>query len=204
MNYNIVDLFPTALYTAKLDKSLIQDQMDFFDSSSESVFKNTLNHQSKNSYVLEEPCMKDLKSAILDHVNSYKENVMSIRDNVEFYITQSWLNYTEESEGHHSHYHPNSILSGVLYISTDDDDSISFIKDYRKDTIQFSVPKKMNVYNSDRMFLSVKDCALVIFPSSVQHEVIQKNTSSTRVSLAFNTFIKGEINHPAGLMHLKL
>jgi uncharacterized protein (TIGR02466 family) len=199
-----MDLFPTALYITELDKSLIQDQMDFFESNADEVSKNSLNYQSNNSYVLEEPCMKYLKNAILDHINFYKDNIMSIRDKVDFYITQSWLNYTHESEGHHSHYHPNSILSGVLYISTDKNDSISFIKDHKKDTIQFSVPKKMNVYNSDRTFLAVKDCALILFPSSIQHEVIQKNTSSTRISLAFNTFFKGEINHPAGLMHLKI
>ena len=37
--------------------------------------------------------------------------------NLDFYITQSWVNVATKGENHHSHRHPNSMLSGVYYIS---------------------------------------------------------------------------------------
>ena len=39
--------------------------------------------------------------------------------NVKPYITQSWLNYTRANQFHHRHEHPNSFVSGVLYINAD-------------------------------------------------------------------------------------
>ena len=49
------------------------------------------------------------------------------QNNVEIYITQSWLNYIDENQYHPMHYHPNSVVSGVLYLDCDkDNDRIHF------------------------------------------------------------------------------
>jgi hypothetical protein len=36
------------------------------------------------------------------------------------YITQSWANYTKKNQYHHTHEHPNSFISGVLYINANE------------------------------------------------------------------------------------
>ena len=46
-------------------------------------------------------------------LNNFYQSVFSPRDDVEIYITQSWLNYTEPGQFHHKHAHPNSFVSGV-------------------------------------------------------------------------------------------
>jgi hypothetical protein len=48
------------------------------------------------------------------------------KNNIELYITQSWLNYTEENQYHHRHEHPNSVVSGVLYFDSDKKDMIKY------------------------------------------------------------------------------
>ena len=47
---------------------------------------------------------------------------------IEIYITISWINYTETNQYHHAHSHPNSVISGVYYIETDESDTITFFQ----------------------------------------------------------------------------
>ena len=51
---------------------------------------------------------------------------MCPKEELDFYITQSWINITKPDEFHHEHFHTNSIISGVFYISTEEDDAITF------------------------------------------------------------------------------
>ena len=65
----------------------------------------------------------------MEHVNAYFEKIYSPTTDCSVYITQSWINYTEEKQRHHIHLHGNSLISGVLYINADIDfDSITFYK----------------------------------------------------------------------------
>jgi hypothetical protein len=53
-------------------------------------------------------------------------------------LTQSWLNYTKPGQFHHKHAHPNSFISGVLYMkAARQRDKIYFYKDGYK---QISLP----------------------------------------------------------------
>ena len=119
------------------------------------------------------------------------------------YITQSWLNYTREKEFHHMHSHPNSIVSGVLYIKCDaQNDMIEFY-----DTIpnQFQIPpKEFTQYNSKRWWFNVAEKDLLLFPSSTTHSVQIKKENNLRISLAFNVFVKGKMGNNSDLTELVL
>mgnify|MGYP003144336835 FL=1 len=64
--------------------------------------------------------------------------------------------------------------------------------------------KKYNPYNSGSWFFSVETGKIVIFPSSTTHQVDNKKGSNTRISLAFNTFLKGKIGPNEELAELIL
>jgi len=204
MNYLVKDLFPRPLYVTALERQFTDAEMEVFDDVSKNLQQNTFNLQSQDVDVLERPEMKELKEFVLSHINNYKEDILSVRDEVDFYITQSWMNYTGNEEMHHEHWHPNSIISGVMYIQTNEKDSVSFIKDVEKRTIQFSLPKAYNKYNTDEMHIPVKNNMLLLFPSDIYHRVNTKKTDGDRISMAFNTFIRGKLNHPQGLQYLEL
>ena len=61
-----------------------------------------------------------------------------------------------------------------------------------------------NIWNSDTWFFPVQTGNLFIFPSSTIHQVETKKGDNTRISLAFNTFYKGEIGSNSGLTELIL
>jgi len=121
----------------------------------------------------------------------------------EIYITQSWLNLTKKDQFHHTHKHPNSILAGVFYLQTVDDDCISFDNTLRVDQVRPSI-KSFNSWNSSLYNLPVHKNMLVIFPSSLMHNVPTVKSDQVRISLAFNTFVKGVLGKDDQLSRVNL
>ena len=112
-------LFPTPLLFAKLPRKYTDEEVAFVQKCSLNVTKNTGNTTSVDRYIFEEPAMAGLKSFVQFYINYYMNEIECPFNPVEAYITQSWLNYTQPGEYHHKHEHPNSYLSGVLYINAD-------------------------------------------------------------------------------------
>jgi uncharacterized protein (TIGR02466 family) len=130
-------------------------------------------------------------------------NVEMPKNDIRAKITQSWINYTEKGEYHHKHRHPNSYLSGVLYINAKKpNDKIYFYKEgYRQ--FKFGI-KEFNPFNSESWFFEVESLDIVIFPSHLEHMVVTAENNETRVSLSFNTFLSGNIGNSADLTELIL
>jgi hypothetical protein len=91
-------------------------------------------------------------------------------------------------------------VSGVFYLSADPvEDTITFWRSgYRQLYLQ---PKTYDTFNSDSWRFKVKTCDIVMFPSSLSHSVSEITTDKVRVSLAFNSFIKGELGDKKLLTH---
>ena len=115
---------------------------------------------------------------------------MCIRDS----ITISWVNYTETGQWHHSHAHANSIISGVYYIDTDDTDKIVFESPNTNQLTLRVESREYNHWNSGDWWWETPKDNVILFPSSLVHKVAPTTNENVRVSLAFNTFIKGQIN----------
>jgi uncharacterized protein (TIGR02466 family) len=195
MQAQIDYLFPTPLFRVLLDRELLESEIKIIKYNSTLSHKNKTNKTSNNKFILEEPGFKELKKFILSGINSYVHHIMKPKNHIELYITESWLNYTNYGESHHRHYHPNSILSGVFYIEILKNDGIHFFKP----TINhFFIEATENTFiNSYGWNLGINKNELILFPSSLEHSVhtnLQK-PKKTRISLSFNTFIKGNINN---------
>jgi len=197
------NIFPTPIYTSKLEKKLTASELKFIDKNKKNTYKNDGNLTSKNNYILNEKPFKELKLQLELRVDDYFNKVICSSDDIKPYITHSWLNYTEETQHHHNHAHPNSLVSGVLYLNSDPEfDKIIFIKNVYHGIKPLT--KEYNLWNSDSWYVPVKTGDILMFPSSLTHMVESKKGSNTRVSLAFNVFIKGEIGEGKQLNRLIL
>jgi len=202
-NPNIEHLFPFPVYQSKLHRNIIQREKDAVLNLYGSARNNQGNLTSKDNYVLEFEDFKDLKQDIMIYVDDYLKKIISPKEDVSLYITQSWLNYTGENEFHHKHEHSNSIVSGVFYFDADIDlDKIVFFHNrYNQIFIQ---PDQWNIYNSPSWWFPVETGDIILFPSSLTHMVETKQGDNTRTSLAFNTFVKGTLGSNMELTELKL
>ena len=200
----IYNIFPTPIYTTKMDRGFTKQELQFVNEQKKHCDNNIGNIHTKDNYILNRKEFKNIKKFLDKNCKEYLETVICPKNNIELYITQSWLNYTETNQYHHKHQHPNSVISGVLY----------FNSDIKNDKIIFSHPTvyqqikpnidKFNIWNSDTWFFPVKTGNLFMFPSSTTHQVETKQGNNTRISLAFNVFIKGSIGSNKDLTELIL
>lgn len=184
-----MDLFPTPLYINHIDDPLINQQKNYLLNLPKVL--NMGNLRSENGYIFEYSLFTELKKTIIEHIKEYV-NIVYPNSNLDVYITQSWANYTEPNQYHHKHSHPNSFISGVYYINAiKNEDMIKFYKDLPP-TFQIN-HNKSNNYNSGDVAILVETGDLVLFPSNFTHNVPPTTSKETRISIAFNTFIKGNI-----------
>lgn len=203
MEATINGIFPTPIYISKLDRKITTEELLFINKTKLNVYKNEGNTTSNDNYILNNKEFKHIKEELDLKIQDYFNKVLSITNTVKPYITQSWLNYTENNQYHHTHEHPNSLVSGVFYINADKDkDKIKFFKKgYQQ--IKPEV-KDWNIWNSESWWFPVETLDIILFPSSLTHCVEIKEGSNTRVSLAFNIFIKGNIGVNKSLTELIL
>ncbi len=203
MEAKINGIFPTPIYISKLNRELTNKELSFINKTKLDVYKNEGNTTSNNNYILNQKAFKDLKTDLDLRVQDYFQKVICPTDVITPYITQSWLNYTETNQYHHKHQHANSLVSGVFYINCDEQfDKIKFFKEDYK-TIKPEI-KDWNIWNSESWWFSVKTGDVILFPSSLTHMVETKEGDNTRISLAFNVFIKGTIGNNKQLTELIL
>jgi uncharacterized protein (TIGR02466 family) len=188
-NTRIMDLFPTPLYINNIDAPLINQQKTYLLNLPKIL--NTGNLRSESGHIFEHSLFAELKKTINEHIKEYV-NIVYPNSNLDVYITQSWANYTEPNQYHHKHSHPNSFISGVFYVNAiKNEDMIKFYKDlpfiYQ---INHNQP---NNYNSGDVAILIESGDLVLFPSNFQHNVPPTTSKETRISISFNTFIRGNL-----------
>ena len=188
-NTRIMDLFPTPLYINNIDAPLINQQKNYLLNLPKIL--NMGNLRSESGYIFEYPLFTELKKTINEHIKEYV-NIVYPNCNLDVYITQSWANYTDHNQYHHKHHHPNSFISGVFYVNAiKNEDMIKFYKDFLPMyQINHNQP---NNYNSGDVTILVETGDLVLFPSNFQHNVPPTTSKETRISISFNTFIRGNL-----------
>jgi uncharacterized protein (TIGR02466 family) len=101
------------------------------------------------------------------------------------------------------HSHPNSFISGVIYINAErSKDSIKFHNPSTRQLVVVS--QRYNIVNGDAWGHTVESKDIVLFPSNLPHSVEMTETDTTRVSLAFNSFLSGTLGEGHRFNELKL
>ena len=203
MEHKIYDIFPTPVIKFNIGRDFLKEELNFVNKCETDSHRNFGNKSSNDSYILKNSELKDINIFCTNALQTFFNKIYNPISNVEIYITQSWLNWTYNNEYHHTHSHPNSLISGVLYINAEKEyDNITFGIQNHKTIDMF--PKEYNDYNTNEIDFKVGTGELLLFPSSLQHRVSTKKTDTQRISLAFNSFVKGELGHVKALNYLQL
>lgn len=197
----IIGLFPTPLGKFVLDRDLTKKELNFIKGLP--TRPNEGNTTSDDNHVLKNKNLSSLSKFIDQSVNEFFQSVYQPSTEVSLYTTISWINYSEKNQWHHKHAHPNSFLSGVFYVESNEDDKILFFKEPAYRPISFDA-KSYNPYNSESWWMETSEKTLYVFPSSFTHSVPAVTGDKTRISLSFNTFLKGQIGLDNSLTSLCL
>lgn len=153
---------------------------------------------NKGMKVLDQPQLKNLRQQILKAVNYFTSEILDVEQ--KFELTTSWVNKYGKADLNHQHSHPNSMISGVYYIESDESSApIVFNKPYFytnlfHETIKPTFKNKNNnQFNLDYYGLKPVTGDLLIFPSWLEHTVPPQEVDKERWSLAFNCFVTGKL-----------
>ena len=200
MKEELLQIFPKPVLITPYEKP-ISKELEFIRTLEWISQKANGNFKSKDSYILKNEQLKDIKNFIVETVNKYCEKILNTKQRL--VITQSWFNKNPTGSKHHEHVHPNSIISGVMYFQIDQTlPPIQFSKS-NQDGVKLD-PIKYNVLNSDTFLLPCKPGELILFPSNLRHSVPINTGMPDRISLSFNTFCIDALGSEDSLTHLDI
>ena len=204
----IDQLFPIPIGLYEMDRVMTEGERLFLKSRYDptTMRVNSGNMASTDTRILDNRELSGLKGYLTDVVNEVFREIHQPANRCELYITQSWLNLTNRGQWHHSHIHGNSLYSATLYLSTGEGDCIEFVRPLTThNLIPFHLKQTTtNWLNCHTYLVGVHDNALVIFPSTLTHQVPEVKHDTPRISLSFNTFIRGDVGSDSDLTALIL
>ncbi len=199
----IVDIFPTAVSISQMPRNFHQGELEFFDNEKTTAMQNIGNLMGDDQYVLDRPEMTNIRTIVQNELDNYLKKVYSPKNNLTIEITQSWLSWLDPGQYFHEHQHQNSLVSGCLYINANRNyDAIIF---HKKEFQQIYIPAGSdNQWNTTMATCPVNTGDIVLFPSKITHSVAPTRNNYTRTTLAFNSFVRGEIREGRHLLDLSL
>lgn len=198
-----MNLFATPVVRSSLERGFTADEVAFFQQQLQQPIKAIANYASQNKQVLAEAAMASINARVQQSLDHYLQTIFTTSNRVSLKVTQSWLTLTRKGESHHSHVHPNSVVSGVLYINVGQQDGINFYRN--QDSIWYELLRQQETYhNAFRYFIPVSVGDIVLFPSDLSHGVRELAEDVQRVSLSFNTFFEGELGREEFANSLKV
>ena len=193
---NITKLFGTPVFQSPEKYEFNKSELEFINKQRENTIINQSgNSYSKNNYVLETPELKNLKEFCNNSLSIFFYDRFKVKKDIEIYITQSWINFNQKNTSHHRHKHVNSIISSVIFIKGEMC-PITFYNSERNlfgNLLSFEDFTAPNENNTSQVYFNNQNGSLFLFPSTLMHSVAKNKSDVERISLSFNTFIKGQL-----------
>jgi len=194
-------IFPTPIYISNIGRNFTnQEKITIEEFTENSTFYHS-NAFSNNKFILNDKNLSLLKKNCEEHISTFILNDLSIVD-VQPYITQSWVTISGINGYQYEHHHPNSLFSGIIYVSGSEEDFTVFTRPKFTPQIQLRTSSQASE-NSDLFRVNLEIGKIVIFPSHLYH-LVPKVFSEKRVVIAFNIFVKGELGSKSNVDYLSL
>lgn len=203
-DFKIHTLWPIPLY-----ESIIPVKKEWSETLDKIEYRRTYfdnSFISQNNYILNN--FDDLKNKILEHFDKYTKDFLKIKNNVNFYLLNSWINLHKSNDTAQIHFHKNSLISGVYYLNfPKNSGNLVFCKNtmftnFINDNISIEYDET-NFINSTNHVVYPKKGNIFFFPSHLYHFVEKNLSNENRYSLAFNFFLKGKIGKNESELELK-
>lgn len=195
-NYDIFPLFSIPVYKSNVTfTSYEEDTIKnlIYKSLSSGVGKRT---DEISNPVLENVELKELKSQVNYHIDTYAHKVLCVKDQYKFTMTNSWVFLLENDDYGIAHSHSYSLISGIVYIQAEENcGNVVFYKNSQYlNTFPPMYPLEYddyNIYNSSNFYFTPNKYDIILFPSHLVHNVEKNLSSKGRYCLAFDVMVEG-------------
>jgi uncharacterized protein (TIGR02466 family) len=152
---------------------------------------------SSDKHVLDRQDFAHVRGIVMREVETYTRQLLAVNRNVEFYITDSWINIHKRGHSAGPHVHHNSLISGVLYLKVTENSGDLVFHKQALSLVPFPPALDLdmdsyNLYNCKSWGHRPKINDICLFPSVVTHSVDPNESDEDRWCLAFNVFVRGK------------
>ena len=218
-NVKILQLFPISVYGGSVDVPVyIYDNLVQYPTidivqynTSEIDGQQLVNGRiTTNKSVLDDTLNSQLNQQVMNCIDEYTKEYYNIKLDGAFYITRSWVLHHDPGHWSQPHTHPNSVISGVMYLNCDPKSGdIKFHKpeNYYNHLNTGTLKFAFNDYHeatAEVWFLTPNVGDIYLFPSHLTHSVGRNESNITRVSLSFDVFVEGIIDSGDPVTTLRL
>ena len=202
MKYDVVELFPTAVYVGNMDNHLIHkkvflenfEKYDFFPTPDLTV----VSEANGNPLLHLDDKFENIFLDISTHLKTYVRDVLLVKDVFDIFITKSWISKATKAENDiRWHIHSPSHISFIYYLEYPDNSQVlKFLNKNRPNelfdglTTPNDIPERMfikdyNQYNCRTADFKMSEGSLVIFPSNLSHSIsdAQSNFKGMRLAI---------------------
>lgn len=102
-----------------------------------------------------------------------------------------WVNVLGEGGSHSGHIHPNSVISGTVYIAMPEGAGALKLEDPRLPMLMAAPPLKPDAPHKRFYYIEPKQGDILMWESWLRHEVMPSRSESARISVSFNYSLKG-------------
>ena len=165
-----------------------------------SYYANAQNQASKDKSLYHDGMIKWFN-------NCLQEVSKEIYNSTQLLVTQCWATKSTRLEFQHLHSHPNSIVSGILYLGENyKGGETRFCVDNPYYKLQNSGLFIIDSYNPRYEYIDITPeyGKLIIFPSTVLHQTKPIRETKDRYTIAFNSFFNGKLGSEETSTYLKL
>ncbi|MHA2276416.1 MAG: TIGR02466 family protein [Candidatus Kariarchaeaceae archaeon] len=198
-------IFPIIIYDTILDvpddvqKTMIGYFEDFYARvKDKSKPPNITGDYWGESYISNRPEFSWLNEQLSLHIKKYLEGIKVDHSELSIFVQKSWPVICSSGGGEvWRHFHKNSCISAVFYLQVDDtNDSGSLLFYPPSNYSHLSIPVSYDIedfyYSKQKPF----NHKLIIFPSSLEHEVKQYTGNVNRYSVSFDiTIVTNNLHH---------
>jgi len=193
---NVESLWPTPLFTHDFPESLVAD----WRSRAESILppdedlRSLYGHRPwcTTDLLQEDISWADMTIAISQIANQALDSMAILREDA--YISTMWINAQYQQSNHTAHTHPNSILSGCLYLSAPEGSQHIRFFDPRPQTSVLSLRRAIV---EDHVAHKPVEGRVLLWPSWLQHSTeswTSQQLEQPRISVGFNVMIRDTIH----------
>lgn len=187
-----ISLFPSILAKHQLT-SYSDDLLEVVKKQSFSPSHNNNGGYSQdNVNILDLKEFKHVKKEILKTAKDFIDNHLG-HEVGKIKLSGSWANKLETNNLVPLHYHINSYVSGVIYLTKGT--SVEFHTPVKPTPI-FPMIKKFTKYTQPSYLVKPKKGLCVLFPANFMHSVPCSQEKETRYSIGFNIIPVGKIGFP--------
>ncbi|MFM1814865.1 MAG: hypothetical protein RLZ98_1560 [Pseudomonadota bacterium] len=206
MTARIEHVFATTIYSAKLGGPKVKAFLDELrvaclaigqedvagqNWSDQAGYKGYTSYASLDDLPMRNPTFDELAGRLKPHLAAFADAVDFDLRGMTPEVDSIWINVLEEGGTHTGHIHPNSVISGTLYVDVPEGASAIRFEDPRLPMMMAAPPRKARAAAHNRNFVYVQPTAgtVLLWESWLRHEVPTNMAEGERISVSFNAVL---------------